>query len=158
MKIKCYKMKKTLLYTLFFLTLSFAGFSQQMNREKIKLLKTSYITDALDLTPDEAEKFWPVYNLYTDRIQKSKFQLESQFFRDIRNSGGIDGISDEKANDILEASIELEKEITKDKVEMVNELKNVLPAKKILKLRKAERDFNKRVLQEYGKRKRMQEN
>lgn len=149
-------MKKTLLYTLFLLIISFAGFSQQMNREKIKLLKTSYITDALDLTQDEAEKFWPVYNKYTDKIQKSKFQLESQFFKNIRNSGGIDSISEEEASKILEASIALEKEISSDKVEMMNALKKVLPAKKIIKLQKAERDFNRRVLQEYGKRKRMQ--
>lgn len=149
-------MKKTLLYTLFLLIISFAGFSQQMNREKIKLLKTSYITDALDLTQDEAEKFWPVYNKYTDKMQKSKFQLESQIFKNIRNSGGIDSISEEEAGKILEASIALEKEISSDKVEMMNALKKVLPAKKIIKLQKAERDFNRRVLQEYGKRKRMQ--
>lgn len=149
-------MKKTLLYTLFLLIISFAGFSQQMNREKIKLLKTSYITDALDLTQDEAEKFWPVYNKYTDKMQTSKFQLESQFFKNIRNSGGIDSISEEEASKILEASIALEKEISSDKVEMMNALKKVLPAKKIIKLQKAERDFNRRVLQEYGKRKRMQ--
>lgn len=151
-------MKKTLLYTLFFLTISFTGFSQQMNREKIKLLKTSYITDALDLTQEEAEKFWPVYNKYTDKIQKAKFQLESQYFRDIRNSGGIDSISEEKAKEILKASITLEKEISNNKVELMNELTQVLPAKKIIKLQKAERDFNRRVLQEYGKRKRMQGN
>lgn len=149
-------MKKILLYTLFLVIISFAGFSQQMNREKIKLLKTSYITDALDLTQDEAEKFWPVYNKYTDKIQNAKFQLESQFFRNIRNSGGIDAISEEKAVEILNASIELEQEISHEKVEMMKALTKVLPAKKIIKLQKAERDFNKRVLQEYGKRKRMQ--
>jgi len=37
--------------------------------EKIQALKIAYITQKLKLTPAEAEKFWPVYNQYTDEIK-----------------------------------------------------------------------------------------
>ena len=37
--------------------------------EKIQALKIAYITQKLKLTPAEAEKFWPVYNQYTDGIK-----------------------------------------------------------------------------------------
>lgn len=34
----------------------------KMSVEKIKSLKRAFFTDKLSLTPEEAEKFWPVYN------------------------------------------------------------------------------------------------
>ena len=156
MKINILLMKKTTIYTFLFLFISVTAFSQHMNREKIKLLKTSFITDALDLTSSEAEKFWPVYNLYNDRIQNVKYNLEFTLFRDINNSGGIDAISDKKATDIIASTIKLEKQLSDSKIELTNELSKVLPPKKIIKLYKAEKDFNRRILQEYGRRKKMQ--
>ena len=149
-------MKKTTIYTLLFFFISVASFSQKMNREKIKLLKTSFITEALDLTPSEAEKFWPVYNLYNDKIQTAKVNLEFTLFRDLKNNGGIDAISDEKATEIIASTIELERQLSDSKIKMTKELSKVLPPKKIIKLYKAEKDFNRRILQEYGRRKRMQ--
>ena len=36
--------------------------------EKIQALKIAFITQKLQLTPDEAQKFWPVYNQYDNEI------------------------------------------------------------------------------------------
>ena len=148
-------MKKTPLYITLFLLFTFTMQAQQMNKEKMKLLKTSYITDALDLTPNEAEKFWPVYNLYTDKIQKARFALESSNHRQIKNAGGINNISEEHAQEFINKSIASEKDIYINKVGLLEDLSGILSAKKIVKLQKAERDFNRQILQEYGKRKRM---
>jgi len=149
-------MKKVLLYISFLLFISVTVTAQQMNREKIKLLKTSYITDALDLTSDEAEKFWPIYNLYTDKIEKAKFSIQSNMHRQIKNSGGIDNISEKQAQDFIDNSVLIEKEISMNKIALIESLSDVLTAKKIIKLQKAEKDFNRQILQEYGRRKRMQ--
>lgn len=157
MKTKIIKMKKSLLF-LTFLLFVFATTSaqQMMNRENIKLLKTSFITDALSLTPAEAEKFWPVYNLYTDKIQASKFKLENEIFRQINSQGGIDNLSEKQAQEFIEKSIQLEESITVNQTKMLRELTKILPATKVIKLQKAEKDFNRRILQEYGRRKGMQ--
>lgn len=149
-------MKKILLYFSFLLFISVTAQAQQMNREKIKLLKTSFITDALDLTSDEAEKFWPIYNLYTDKITKAKFSVEANMYRQIKNSGGIDNISEEQAQEFIDKSVLVEKEISSNKIALFESLSGVLTAKKIIKLQKAEKDFNRQILQEYGRRKRMQ--
>lgn len=37
--------------------------------EKIQSLKIAFITQKLQLTPDEAQKFWPVYNEYDNEIR-----------------------------------------------------------------------------------------
>ena len=150
-------MKKIIIFTLLVLFIGALGSSaqQRMNREKIALLKTSYITDALNLSSSEAEKFWPIYNLYTDNIQELKRKLQNNFL-DTSNGGSIETISEDKAKEILTEFMLLEKKISKTKIEMILELEKVLSAKKIVLLQEAERDFNRRILQEYGQRKRMQ--
>jgi len=154
--IKLMNMKNKILFIALFLFISFSALAQKMNKERIKLLKTSYITDALDLTPEEAEKFWPVYNKYSDEIMEAKSALEFSLKKNIKLAGGIDAISEEEALEIINKSIELEKKILINKIEMNQDLIKVLSAKKILKLQRAERDFNRRILQEYGKRRKMQ--
>ena len=49
----------------------FGAFSQvkAQNGEKIQALKIAFITQKLQLTPDEAQKFWPVYNQYDNEIR-----------------------------------------------------------------------------------------
>ncbi len=65
-------MKKYLLIILVFLgSFSFA-IAQGGNgprAEKIQQLKIAFISQKLDLTPAEAEKFWPVYNEYNNEIR-----------------------------------------------------------------------------------------
>jgi len=39
-------------------------------RERLELFKIQFITKKIDLTPAEAEKFWPVYNEQKDASQK----------------------------------------------------------------------------------------
>ncbi len=49
---------------------------QNPNMERLKAYKIAFFTKRLNLTPQEAEKFWPVYNEYQD--MKNKIQLERQ--------------------------------------------------------------------------------
>jgi len=71
-------------------------------------------------------------------------------------SGGIDAISEEDAKKIIDNIVNSEKLITENKVKLIQELSKIISAKKIIKLKKAEHEFNRRILQEYGKRKRLQ--
>lgn len=130
--------------------------AQKMTRTKIKLLKTSYITDAINLSPKEAEKFWPVYNLYTDKIQELKRSLEVENRQTIISAGGIENISEEDARSTLDQMLLFEKQIGDTKIELITELSKIISAKKIVTLQKAERDFNRQILQEFGRRKGMQ--
>ena len=43
--------------------------AQEPNGEKIQALKIAFITQKLQLTPDEAQKFWPVYNQYDNEVR-----------------------------------------------------------------------------------------
>jgi len=42
------------------------------NQEKIEAQRVAFITQELDLTPDEAKVFWPVYNEYDAKRHEFK--------------------------------------------------------------------------------------
>ena len=148
-------MKKLLFISLIILIATNSVAAQKKNRQNIKLLKTAFITDAITLKPTEAEKFWPVYNTYTNIIQQLKFKHENDKMQEYKTSGGIDNISESHAQDIVNQYLAYEKEVYEAKINMINKLSSIISAQQIIKLQKAERDFNKRILQEYGRRKRM---
>lgn len=39
---------------------------------RIEALKIAYLTKKLNLSTDEAQKFWPIYNKYVDEIRKTR--------------------------------------------------------------------------------------
>ena len=47
--------------------------SQKM--QNIEALKIAFISRQIQLTPDEAEKFWPVYNQYSNEIHVEKVTI-----------------------------------------------------------------------------------
>ena len=56
----------------------------QGKRDKVKSLKIAFISDELALTPQEAEKFWPIYNTFEDkqfvlRHEKMKSYIPVEF-------------------------------------------------------------------------------
>jgi hypothetical protein len=54
----------------------------EARRAKIEMFKVQFITEKLNLTKDEAEKFWPVYNEAKnniDELVKTKADDEIQF-------------------------------------------------------------------------------
>lgn len=62
-------MKKFILYSFFILS----GFSiQAQNGNRLEALKIAYITKKMDLSPDEAQRFWPIYNLYAAELKQAR--------------------------------------------------------------------------------------
>jgi hypothetical protein len=62
-------MKRLLLLTCFAFTI-LAGVAQ--NGTRLEALKIAYITKRLDLSPEEAQKFWPIYNQYAEELKRTR--------------------------------------------------------------------------------------
>ena len=62
-------MKKYLLIIFAFLASFSVANAQNGRSEKVQALKVAFITQKLNLTSAEAEKFWPVYNSYENEIK-----------------------------------------------------------------------------------------
>ena len=124
------------------------GESMKEKREQIKTLKVAFFTTELDLTNAEAEKFWPLYNTYDDK----QFELRHQKMRALQkrmNDGSLDKITEKEANLFLAQIQDTEEELFLIRKKFTHSLRAIMPASKIIKLRKAEDDFSRKLLQQY---------
>ncbi|MFT3793224.1 sensor of ECF-type sigma factor [Flavobacterium sp.] len=140
------------LFTLAFSLMSFSAVAQggriEEKKEQIKSLKVAFITEELKLTPAEAEKFWPLFNAYDDKQQELRQQKLKSFLNRM-DEGAIDKLSDKEASSFLTQMENTEEEIYQLRKKFTANLKSILPPVKILKLKKAEEDFNRKLLKQY---------
>ena len=144
-------------YILLFLTLTFFtsinSYSQEhREKDRFKTLKVGFITETLDLTTKEAEKFWPIYNKYQDQIHLLRSSERSKLLKNIKERGGLESLSDGEAETLLSNVLNINNQIHENEQNMFSDLKTVLSAKQLLKLHRAERDFNRKILEQFKKR------
>lgn len=117
-------------------------------KEQIRAIKIGFITNELDLTPDEAIKFWPLFNAFEDKQQEIK-KLKLKGYLDRLDDDALDKLSDKDASTMLTQMESSEDELYQAKKKFVLSLKGVISPIKILKLKRAEENFNKKLLQQY---------
>jgi len=80
---KCDAMKRIIIFLLIILIYPVTkSVGQNTNLEKLNNYKIGFFTKRLNLTSEEAEKFWPVYNEYQgqrNQIQLEKMKLNRTF-------------------------------------------------------------------------------
>lgn len=149
-------MKRIVLIVLLISTGLFAqrsnGNGQGPNHEKIKTLKIAHITEALDLTSSEAEKFWPIYNQFDDAMMSLR-QNQRMNSNSGKRKGKIDELTDKEANELIEKMLEMKTTELEYRKDLVANLKGVLPPNKILKLQQAERTFKEKLLRQLREKK-----
>lgn len=140
------------LITLFLMLFSFTFYAQGENmkekKEQIRGLKVAFFTTELNFTNSEAEKFWPLYNTFDE----NQFELRHQKMRAFSkrmNDGSLDKISEKEAMQFLIQIEDTEEELFLLRKKFMQNVKTILPAVKIVKLKKAEEDFNRKLLQQY---------
>ena len=125
--------------------------AQHKNRERIKALKVSVITEKLDLSEKEAQQFWPIYNAHEKETSAIRFIEIKSIRKEIREN--IDAMTDDKANELLIRLNMAENKIHKSRMAFANSLSGILSPKKIILLKIAEDDFKKKMMEELRKRK-----
>ena len=126
---------------------SFAQSLMENKKEQIKALKVGFITNELALTTDEATKFWPIYNAYEDKQFEIRHQKMKAF--KLRMDADLEKMNEKEASTLLSQMENTEDELYQMRKKFVANLKGVLPSVKIIKLKKAEDDFNRKLLQQY---------
>lgn len=142
-------MKTKTLFTAVILLFTFIGFAQDEpnKKEQIKALKTAFITTELELTPAEAEKFWPIYNAFEEK----HFELRHEKIKSYQNrlEKDLATLSEKEAAQMLAKIEATEDELYQLRKKFNADIKGVLSAVKIIKLRKAEENFNRKLLKQY---------
>ena len=122
----------------------------QSHRERIKALKVSFLTERLDLTEKEAQKFWPVYNEFEKNSSKIKYIKIKNIRMEIKET--FDTMSEDRARELIEKYNEAENSLHQLWVEFSNKLTDMIPPKKIILLKIAEEDFKRKMIDEFKKR------
>ncbi|WP_194767188.1 sensor of ECF-type sigma factor [Tamlana sp. I1] len=138
------------IFLILFLFTSLQIVAQKNDKDRIKALKVAFITERLDLTPKEAQEFWPVYNAYEDNTNQIKHQELREIRSDIRT--GYDSMSDEKADELIKKLNKAEIQLHKLRVDFSKDLSKILPSKKIILLKASEEDFRRKMFDEFKKR------
>lgn len=111
--------------------------------ERVQALKVSFITKRLDLTAEEAKKFWPIYDEYQDKRDVLRKQLQADYDT-VRTQA--DHLSNEELTRLANEEMSLKQQDVALQAEMHEKLKNVLPPKKLAELYVAEDDFKKELV------------
>ncbi len=135
--------KLVILFILFTATIQ----AQEGKHEKIKALKTAYITEQLALTPSEAEKFWPVYNSYYEKFHALRVKERTEIYQKLRE--GLENLTESAANDLIDKNLAIEASELELRKQMTAELRKVISPKKIISLKKAEDDFKRELFDRY---------
>ena len=130
---------------LIFATLSLSA-QEKQDWEKIKSLKVAFITEKLNLTPKEAQSFWPIYNEH--QAEKEGFYREDRFEigSEIKK---LDALSDTQAEELLVRMQSLEGEKYKAEKSYIEKVSKTISAKKTILLMRSEEDFKRQLLKQY---------
>jgi len=141
-------MKTTKIVTLLLLLISTVFYAQEPKKDKFKALKVAFITKELDLTSAEAEKFWPVYNAFDDKQFEIRFNKMKGIKQKLEKQD-INTLTDKEATVLLAQIESAEDELYQNKKKFMQNIKSIISPVKIIKLKKAEDDLNKKLLKQY---------
>lgn len=139
-------MKK--LFILLTLTLAtHAAFSQgpppppDVDDDKIEPLRIAFLTKYLELTSEEAQKFWPVYNQ-----MRAEMKVIADKEDNLRSGKSINDMTDEELNKLIAAHLDNEQKMLDIKKKYAEEFKKVLPLRKVALLADAENEFKREMI------------
>lgn len=138
--------KKIYLFVLI-LSLPFLLQAQRGDKmERIEAKKVAFITEKLDLSVTEAQQFWPIYNDHKEKLHQ--LREENKPPRDL----DIEDLSDAEASSMIDQMLKMESEELALKQAFINDIKGVLPIKKVATLITIESQFKKRLIKAVGRR------
>lgn len=143
------KMKHLLL--VFALIAAFAASAQPSEEriERLKQLKVAYLSDVLQLTVEEGQQFWPLYNAYEAK-REAAFKQRRALWTTLSKQANS---SSEKALfDALAAERALNEELHIETEAYARKVLPILGVTRTAKLLSAEEEFRERLMRELRER------
>lgn len=134
-------MKRNIIYgfLLFILSINLSQAQEHRSKdERIQALKVAFITEELDLTPEQSQGFWPLYNELHAKLHQLKKNRMKGF--------DVEGLSDEALEALLEKHLKAEEEKVVLHRRYVERFKKVLTIRQVVKLTQSEHRFRRELL------------
>lgn len=132
---------KTLLSSLLIALLSISVYAQSDNdyleiaRDVLKTEKKAVIAEVMQLSQEESQPFWTLYNEYQSKlylVQNKRIAIIQDFAENFEN------LTDEKADELWTGSMNYSAELLKLKKQYYSKFKKILPAGKAARFFQAE--------------------
>lgn len=130
---------------------SFLSYAQsdRPGREKIEAAKIGLISQRLGLSPEEATRFWPIYNEYSRQREQNHRQ-----FKEARRNFDPQNASEEETRQMLQLGRKTKEKQLKLERDFSDRMLNVINSKQLLSLQEAEREFRDMLLNRLKQRRR----
>ncbi|KIA92968.1 hypothetical protein OC25_14795 [Pedobacter kyungheensis] len=139
---------KNLLFVALMFLLPATVLAQKPKGEEIESLKIAFFTQKLDLSPEEAKIFWPIYNdmqAEQNALRKERMQKMISF----RKVDEIDNLSDAQVQTLITSEFDFkQRDLNLDK-KYYNKLKSSLPIKVVGKFYRAQEAFKRELLNRF---------
>jgi hypothetical protein len=139
---------KNLFFAILLFLLPSMLWAQRPKGEEIEALKIAFFTKKLDLSPDEAKVFWPIYNDMQDEqnaIRKERFQKMISF----KKTAEIDNLSDAQIQSLITSEFDFRQRDLNIEKKYYTRFKAVLPIKIIGKYYRAQEAFKRELLNRF---------
>jgi hypothetical protein len=119
----------------------------RLTREVINNERQALVTRAMDLTPEEMQRFWPLYRQYRLAASKVGDQIVTLITTYADN---YQNLTDKVADKLLTEFVRLEEARARLKAQYLPKFKKVLPPKKVVRFYQIENKLDTALLAEMG--------
>ena len=127
---------------LLFMTASSLAFAQRggqpVDPERLQAARIAFITTRINLKTEQAEKFWPLFNTFTESREASMRTMGDL-------SRGVENMSEEEAKSRIQQKLQIQQKLVQDEKIFVADAAKVLTYKQLLLLQNIARDFNRHL-------------
>ena len=106
----------------------------------------AYISDKLQLTQDEAQKFWPIFNAFD--AKQAEVRLKKKVLNLKLRPENRQSISDADMSKLLLESENIDNSLQENRKQFIKSLQGVLPVQKILIFKQLEDEFKQQLMQQ----------
>ncbi len=110
--------------------------------QEIKTQKIAFLTQRMDLSPEDAQKFWPVYNQYDKEVDAVRKDMR-EFHKNLKHD---DQITEGEAATAIDKELGARQKELDIRKKYATEFSKTIGAIKTMRLGKAEREFNRELL------------
>lgn len=115
---------------------------------EIEAYKIGFLTQKLDLSPDEAKIFWPIYNSW-QKAQLALRKERSQRMISFRKIAEIEDLSDSEVQALITNDFSIRQRELNLEMSYYRKLKSSLPIKIVGKFYRAQEAFKRELLNKY---------
>jgi len=119
-------------------------------KDRIEAFKIAFFTRQMQLTPEEAQLFWPLYNHYQESLDIQKKDRRKSL---MDANEFLDEMTDDEINTLIDNRLRQAELALKERKEFVTKLRKVLPVKKVAQYFRAEELFKKKLMDKMNERK-----